>query len=228
MKIKKLYGIEGAKKAKGTAIIIDIFRAATVQAYLLAKNVSYIIPVSIKEEAFKLKKKNPSYLLIGEEKGYKIKGFDFGNSPFKIVNRNLNGKIVVHRSSMGTQGIINAQNADEIIVGSFVITNAIKNYLLKKKPNYISIVALDGKESEDDIFANYLINELKGEPNPDIKTIIDSLKNHPASKRFLDPEKTEFPKEDFYLCLELNKFNFVAIAKRYKNQLIIKKMLPNY
>jgi 2-phosphosulfolactate phosphatase len=228
MKIKKLYGIEGAKKAKGTTIIIDIFRAATVQAYLLAKNVLYIIPVSTKEEALELKKKNPSYIIIGEENGYKIKDFDFGNSPFEIIDKNLSGKIVVHRSSMGTQGIINAKNADEIIVGSFVIANAIKNYLLKKKPNYISIVSLDVKESEDDIFANYIINALEGKINPDIKTIINSLKNHPASRRFLNPEIKEFPKEDFYLCLDLDKFNFIVMAKKYKNQLIIKKMFPSY
>ena len=124
---------------------------------------------------------------------------------------------------MGTQGIVNAKNADEIILGSFVTANAVINYLLKKKPHHISVVALDGKGSEDDIFADYIINTLKGKTNPDIKTIVNSLKNHHASNRFLNPKITEFPKDDFYLCLDLDKFNFVVMAVKDENRLIIRK-----
>ena len=35
MKIKLLQGIEGAKKATGISVIIDVFRAFTVEAYLM-------------------------------------------------------------------------------------------------------------------------------------------------------------------------------------------------
>lgn len=45
MNIQIIEGVEGAKQAKGTAIIIDVLRAATVASYLLNQGISSIIPV---------------------------------------------------------------------------------------------------------------------------------------------------------------------------------------
>lgn len=225
MRIKKLFGIEGARQSKGITVIIDIFRAATVSAFLLEKNVKEIIPVSTKEEAFEYKRKNPSYILVGEEMGYKIKGFGYGNSPFEISKaKNLHGKIIVHRSSMGTQGIVNATKAAEIIFGSFVSASAIVNYLISHKNQEVSIVALDGPRTEDDVFAGYLIGELTGKERKNIKDIIKYLKQFPRASRFFDPKLPEFPKEDFYLCLDLDRFNFFPLVGKGR---IIKKY-PSY
>ena len=38
MNIKILHMIEGAKQATGCAVIIDVFRAFTVEAYLMQNN----------------------------------------------------------------------------------------------------------------------------------------------------------------------------------------------
>jgi len=43
LEINKFFGVEGAKKAQGITIVIDIFRAATVEAFLLDKGVKEII-----------------------------------------------------------------------------------------------------------------------------------------------------------------------------------------
>lgn len=43
MKINKYFGIEGAKRARGITVVIDIFRAATVEAFLLDKSVKNTI-----------------------------------------------------------------------------------------------------------------------------------------------------------------------------------------
>lgn len=120
MNIQIIEGTEGAKQAKDIAIIIDVLRAATVSAYLLNAGVNSIVPVSTSDEAFDYKKTNPDVLLVGEDKGIKIPGFDIGNSPSEIKQRNdLQGKQVIHRSSTGTQGLVNAQNAQQIIFWGF-------------------------------------------------------------------------------------------------------------
>ncbi len=222
MKIQKLYGVEGAKKAKGATVIIDVLRAATVSAYLLDKGVKGIIPVGTKEEAFLYRKKNPSVILVGEEEGYKIPGFDFGNSPSEIKKaNNLLGLTIVHRSSMGIQGIVNAQNASQIIFGSFVTATAITKYLLQNKFQDISIVPMASSESEDDIFANYLIDKLQEKKLKSMKSIVNYLKKHANTQKFLDPGFTPFPEEDFYLSLELDRFDFVPVVKNGK---IIKRV----
>lgn len=221
MRIKKLFGIEGARQAKGITVIIDIFRAATVSAFLLGKNVKEIIPVSTKEEAFEYKRKNPSYVLIGEEMGYKIKGFDYGNSPYEISKaKNLREKVIIHRSSMGTQGIVSAKQSEEIIFGSFVSASAIVNYLTNHRNQEASIVALDRPGTEDDVFADYLIGELTNKRRKNIKDVVKYLKPLPRASRFFDPKLPEFPKEDFYLCLDIDRFNFFPLVSKGR---IIKK-----
>jgi len=217
MKINKYFGVEGAKKAHGITVMIDIFRAATVEAFLLNKGVEEIIPVATAEEAFKYKKENTDYILCGEDRGYKIEGFDLDNSPFAISKiDNLEGKTIVHRSSQGTQGIVNATNAQEVIFGSFVVASAITNYLFKKNPSVCSIIAMDGPDTEDEIFADFLASKLKNELTRDVDEITEYLSKHHAAARFLDPNIPEFPKEDFYLSMNVDRFDFVPLVQGKK------------
>jgi 2-phosphosulfolactate phosphatase len=214
MKIYKYFGVEGAKKARGITVVIDIFRAATVEAFLLDKGVKEIIPVATPEEAFRYKKRNPDYILCGENYGYKIEGFDLDNSPFEISKlENLEGKTIVHRSSQGTQGIVNATNAKEIIFGSFVVASAITDYLLKQNPSICSIIAMDGLDTEDEIFADFLASKLKNELTRDVDEITEYLSQHHAAAKFLDPTIPEFPKEDFYLSMDVDRFDFIPLVK---------------
>ena len=140
MKIQKIFVVSNAALAKGIVVVIDILRAATTEAYAFSKGAKEIIPVASADEAFILKKENPDYLLMGEDRAIKIKGFDFGNSPFEISKLDLTGRTLVHRSSQGTQGLVRAVNAKELIFGSFVTGSAIVKHILKENPKIVSIV----------------------------------------------------------------------------------------
>ena len=94
--------VNNAEEATGLAIIIDVFRAFTVEPYLINNGVERIIPVGDKEIAYKLKEENSEYILVGERKGVKLPGFDFGNSPSQIKDVDFTGKTVVHTTSCGT------------------------------------------------------------------------------------------------------------------------------
>lgn len=132
MNIQIIEVVKGAQQAADIAVIIDVLRAATVSAYLLEAGVTSIVPVSSSEEAFKMKEANSNVLLVGEDKGITIPGFDLGNSPSVIQRRNdLRGAQAIHCSSTGTRGLINAKKAREIIFGSFVAAGAILKYLKK-------------------------------------------------------------------------------------------------
>lgn len=223
MKIQRHYGLEGAAKAKGLTIIVDVFRAASTVAYAFSKGAKYLLPVSTKEEAYELQKKNPDYLLIGEENGIKIENFDFGNSPSEIINSDLTNRIIIFRTTNGVQGILNAKLADQILLGGFVNAFAMERYIKKESPTYLSIVAMDGPVSEDGIFAKYLEKRLSGE-KPNFDTILEALKTNPNSKNFLDRNDPDFPKEDFYLSLSLDQFDFITIVENIHNQLVIKRV----
>jgi len=56
--------------------------------------------------------------------------------------------------------------------------------------------------------AEYIKNELEGIPN-DFKKMVEIIRDG-SGARFFDPEKQDWsPQDDFFLCLDLNRFNFV-------------------
>lgn len=199
--------------ATGLAVIIDVFRAFTVEPYIINNNAQKLIPVGDKEIAYKMKEQNPKYILIGERKGIKLPGFDYGNSPSEIKDVDFTNKTVVHTTSCGTQGIIRAKNAKEILTGSFVNCDAIKRYITENDIQEISLVSMakpnEEPAKEDQLFAEYMKSVLEGNPLINIQEKLSDLR-YTAGARFFNPEfKNIFPEEDFYLCTELNKFDFV-------------------
>jgi hypothetical protein len=67
-----------------------------------------------------------------------------------------------------------------------------------------------------------VFSELFSSRAPSMPKIIKKLENHPGCEWFLDHNKPLFPIEDFYLSLELDKFNFFPIVK---NSLIVRSDL---
>ena len=129
MEIEILEFVEGAKKAKGVAVIIDVFRAFSVACYAIDSGAVRIIAAAEAEAAFFLKKNYRNCVLVGERDERKIEGFDFGNSPTEIIRTNLQGKTVIQTTTAGTNGLINATNADIVITGSLVNAGAVVKYI---------------------------------------------------------------------------------------------------
>ena len=72
MDVQILHLIDGAKKAKGLTVIIDVFRAFTVETYLSRNNAAKIIPVGDVQTAFDYRAKHPDAILCGERQGIMI------------------------------------------------------------------------------------------------------------------------------------------------------------
>jgi 2-phosphosulfolactate phosphatase len=227
MNIQILQLLEGAKTAKGLTVIIDVFRAFSTACYVFDYGAEKIIPIGNIDTANKLRKQNPDFLLIGERNEQKPKGFDFGNSPSLLLQERISGKTIIHTTSSGTQGIVNALNADEIITGSFVNAAAIIRYIKIKQPKNVSLVcmgyACEYPTDEDTLCAEYIRNELEGKPN-NFERLVHVIRKG-TGVRFFDPEKQEWsPKKDFELCLNLNRFNFVLKVENEKSLHYLRKI----
>lgn len=221
--------VHNPKEAIGIAVIIDVFRAFTVEPYIISNGAQKLIPVGNKEIAYDLKEKNNEYILIGERNGIKLPGFDYGNSPSQIENVDFSNKIVIHTTSCGTQGIVKAVNADEIITGSFVNASAIVKYIKQNGYKDVSLVSLArlGEEpfSEDQLFAEYIKALLENNALDNFDKKIAELKNTSGAKFFDKTKQDIFPEKDFYLCTEINKFNFVLKVNSETNgNLFIEKI----
>lgn len=215
MDIQILHMIEGAKKARGTAVIIDVFRAFTVEAYIMNNGAARLIPVGDMNIAYEFKRRDPSCVLIGERRGRILPGFDYGNSPSRIKDVDFRGKTVIHTTSAGTQGIANAANADEILTGSLVNARATAEYIKRSGARTVSLVCMglhaERQTEEDNLCAYYIKSLLEGAPL-DLTCDIEKLKET-SGKKFFDPlQWDDFPNEDFFLSTETDKFPFALKA----------------
>jgi len=220
MKIETVDFVEGAQKAHGIVVVIDVFRAFSVACYAFASGASTIIPVGNINDALQLRGKYAGCVLIGERGGKKLPGFDYGNSPTEIQNLDLSGKTVIHTTHAGTQGLVNAINADEILTGAFVNAAATAKYIHSKSPATVTLVRMGleatQRSDEDDLYAKYLQCLLTDSPF-ELSSVKTLLQKSPFSDRFFDPQKTCSPATDFDLCLDTNKYDFVIRASRSNN-----------
>lgn len=211
--INILHLIEGAKQAQGLTVIIDVFRAFSLECYLYDMGVEQIRPVGTIEEAFSLKHHIQNSVLIGERHGKKCDGFDYGNSPSSIIKKDVAGKTIIHTTSAGTQGIVNAVHASEIITGSLVNAKAVAEYIISRQPQMVSLVCM-GNEGvrlapEDELCAEYIKSILEGREFLDMERRVNSLKRNGGEHFFDKSRQSIFPEADFYMCIKYNKFPFV-------------------
>ena len=217
MDIQILQLIDGARQARGLTVVIDVFRAFSVECYAMAAGAREILPVGGVDEALALRTSPPGALLVGDRGGRIIPGFDCGNSPSGLAQFDLRGRTVVHTTSAGTQGVANAVHADELVGGALVNARATAEYIRSRDPKLVSLVCmgLAGKEptDEDTLCAEYLAALLRGE-DPDISQRIARLAET-SGRKFFDPAQQDaFPTADFGLCTQLNRFPVARSIRR--------------
>ena len=222
-----LHFIEGAKQAKGLTVIIDVFRAFSLECYLYDMGVKQIRPVGTIEEAFSLRNQIPNSVLIGERHGKQCDGFDYGNSPSSILKEDVAGKTIIHTTSAGTQGIVNAVHASEIITGSLVNAKAVAKYIIARQPQTVSLVCMGNggvrPASEDDLCAEYIKSILEGREFLDLEQRVNSLKSNGGEHFFDKSRQNIFPEADFYMCIKYNKFPFVITIGKDEIGFVAKK-----
>jgi len=212
MNLEILQLIEGAKMAKGLTVVIDVFRAFSLEAYLFSMGADRIIPVGDEAYARELKVRFPNAILAGERGGRILPGFDTGNAPSKLSALEINGRTVIHTTSAGTQGVANAKGADEMLVCSLVNARATANYIAKSGAENVSLVCM-GLEAkapteEDTLCARYIRSILLG-TEIDMPAEIEDLKRTSGAKFFDKAQSDVFPPEDFSMCTDLDRFSFV-------------------
>ena len=221
MDIKIVEFIEGAKQAEGITVIIDVFRAFSVECYAFDAGAETIVATLTPEKAFELKKQYKRPILVGERNERIIPGFDFGNSPTEIINGNIKGKNIIHTTSAGTQGLLNATNAEMLLTASLVNCSAVAKYIKSLNPQKVTIVAMGyrgTRSTEEDLLCAEIIKlELLGISKDYSKEIYD-LRNT-SGKRFFNPKNVLFsPPSDFEMCINKDRFDFVIQGKRIDDQ----------
>lgn len=230
MEIQILHLVEGAMQARGLTVIIDVFRAFSTACYVIGNGASQLLCVGEVETAFDLKKEDPGRILMGERNEQMVKGFQYGNSPFQVESLDFTGKCVVHTTSAGTRGMVSAAQADEILAGSFVNADATVDYIRKQDPPLLSLVcmgyAAQRPVEEDSLCAEYMRERLGGS-TPDFDRMAETIRKT-SGRRFFNAGNQEYaPSSDFYLCMELNRFDFAVKATPLEPGILSLKPVKN-
>lgn len=143
-----------------SVVVTDILRASTTITTAIANGASYIIPVSIPEEAFTLAEKYKKGIILGGERdNMRIDGFHLGNSPMEYSASFVNNKPIIFCTTNGTRAINACSSAEKVIIASFLNISASCRYLSRQKD---IIILCSGKKGrfcmEDSVFAGAFID----------------------------------------------------------------------
>lgn len=221
--------LESCAAARGAVVVIDVIRAFTTAAYAFAGHAREILLAAGVDEAFALRARLPGALLIGEVGGFPPPGFDFGNSPSELRGVDIRDRVLVQRTSAGTQAAVRCANAAPLLLASFPIAAATARRLLAQAPADVTLVA-SGPEGEDEACAHHLASLLRGErPDPDYleqaRTAGLRRLNAPDIEHTTTAAQRESWRADIDCCVALDAFDF-AIGVQQRDGLLVARPSP--
>lgn len=221
--------IEGARRARGHVVIIDVFRAFTTAAVALARGAEGILLVAEVEEALELRRRGVGQLCMGEVGGKRPPGFDFGNSPYELSRADVAGKTIIQSTRAGTVGMAAARHAEALYGGSLVVAEATARLLRRQGPALVTLVAMgaEGKArtDEDEQCALYLRNLLQGR-HPDPEAVRALVLAGAEAQKYGDPARPHFHPEDRRMALEIDAYPFAIGVSREDGLLVARAVRP--
>ncbi len=214
--------LDGAAGAAGAVVIIDVFRAFTAAAIAFSRGARRIVMVDDLDKALALRAAGVGDYCMGERRGAKPPGFDFGNSPAALADARLDGKTLIQTTTNGTAGINAARRAERIFAGAFVSAEATVRALQRLAPTVVTLVAV-GREGvradEDELCALYLRSRLAGRA-PDREALARLLATLTPPPNPALVASGDYPLRDRELALRIDLVPF-AVEVRARDGLLV-------
>jgi len=208
VEIRHAGGVDGAATAEGAVVVIDVFRAYSVSAYALAGGARECRLVREVAEARDLAARLPGSVVSAEVDGLPVDGIEISNSPTQISEADLTGRVLVQRSSAGTQAMAAAVRADQRFAASLVVAAATARAV--SGSSLVTLVASRPDHPEDVACARLLEAYLRGaEAPPDLLTALLASDRYRYLATGAHPGS---PATDYSLALDTDRFGFAMPA----------------
>ncbi len=223
MKFKRVT-LENCHEAMGLVVVIDVLRAFTTAAFAFGAGADKILLVSTVDEALDLRSRNLGALAMGEVMGVKPEAFDFDNSPYLIAQADVNGRVLIQRTSAGTQGVVCTADATTLLAGSFVCAQATVDFINQVQPEWVTFV-ITGERSggygdEDAALADYLELLLR-EQIVDAAPFLERVKQSVTGHEFAAADISRSYSHDLAYAVQLDRFSFAMQVQRRDNLLVL-------
>jgi 2-phosphosulfolactate phosphatase len=196
-------------------VVIDVLRAFTVTAYALDGGAVECRLVAGVEEALELSTRLPRSLVSAEVEGLPIDGIPISNSPTMIRDLDLRGRVLVQRTSSGTQAVVAATGAVRLFAGSLVVAAATARAIRAGAAELVTLVASgrDRNHPEDEACALYIESLILERP-ADLGELLAPLRATERYRRFAAGEWPGLPATDLELALRPDVFDFAMPVTR--------------
>ena len=211
MNIIHATGVEGARQARGTVVVIDVLRSFTVSAYALAGGARECRLVRTVAEARELAARTEGAVICAEEDALPVEGIPLSNSPTLVRALDLHGRALIQRSTAGTQ-VATAVTGGDILAASLVVAGATVQACLSRKPATLTLIA-SADHPEDHACARYMEALIRGE-RPDLDALLAPLRASDRYRKAMSGTWPGFPPSDLDLSLRADVFDFAMPVVR--------------
>ncbi|QRN83531.1 2-phosphosulfolactate phosphatase [Chloroflexota bacterium] len=220
----RFFTLAESDQVQGDVVVIDVLRAFTTAAFAFEQGTSWILPVSTVDEALALKREIPGALVMGEVNGYKPEPFDLSNSPGALRGLDLTDKVLIQRTSAGTQGLVRAIQAKALFAASFVVAKATAQKLLERQAATISFVITgtsEGRDGDEDLACAEYIQALVQGDDPEPTPYLARVATSTVGREFISGSLGYLLQEDFQLSVQVNHFGFAMPVRSIGGRLVM-------
>lgn len=210
-----------------TIVVIDVLRSFTTAAVALAGGATAIYPVEGLAAAATLNQNLPGAISVAAVGGGDpVDGFDFGNSPARLLNADVHDRPVVMSTAAGVRGLQRFHHASNLFAASLVCAQAtaraIRTVSAKEVCFIITGEWVDRDGDEDIACADYIEALLCGE-KPDPDAFSRRVRNSDFGQRFGSSSWPNLPAADLALCAQVDRYDFAMPVIRSNDHLLIRR-----
>ncbi len=201
-------------------VVVDVIRAFTTAAYAFGAGAVAIHLVDSVEEALAFKASHPGVLAMGEDHGRRPEGFDFPNSPAMVARADLDGRVLVQRTSAGTRGVVAARDATRLWAASLAVATATARAVAASAlgtPSYVITGRFEHRPERaavDDLLTADTIERLRGGQQVRPAEVAAALLGTDEAARTLALGPDHCDPADIELAARVDEFDFAMEVAR--------------
>jgi len=209
-----------------TVVVIDVLRSFTTAAVALSRGATAIYPVDGLAAAMSLFDSLAQPVSVGAiGGGDPAPGFDFGNSPARLIETDLSGKNVVMSTAAGVRGLQRFRQARRLYAASLVCARATADAIRAAGAKEVCFVItgewVDRDGDEDIACADYIESLLRG-GTPEPEKFSRRVRESDFGQRFSSGTWPNLPLADLELAARADLFTFAMPVGRDGEYLVIR------
>ncbi len=228
MKFSRIFlnRLQSQASTDDTVVVVDVLRSFTTAAVALDNGAAAVYPVEgVSAAARRMATLDDAVSVGAVGGGDPVPGFDFGNSPWQLMQADLRGKSVVMTTAAGVRGLQRFRRARRLYAASLVCARATAEAIRASGAGEVCFVItgewVDRDGDEDIACADYIEALLRG-GQPDSEPFSRRVRNSDFGLRFSAGNWPNLPRGDLELAAHADLFNFAMPVACEADQLIIR------